>query len=45
MIPLSRQIHEKFAHETLDNSQMKKNSDNSEVFSYLTIRGPPPSSK
>ena len=27
MIPLSQQIREKFAHETLDNSQMKKNSD------------------
>ena len=27
MLPLSRQICEKLAHETLDNSQMKKNSD------------------
>ena len=28
MIPLSGQIREKLAHETLDNSPMKKNSDN-----------------
>ena len=27
MIPLSHQIHEKIAHETLDNSPMKKVSD------------------
>ena len=28
MIPLSQWIHEKLAHETLDNSPMKKVSDN-----------------
>ena len=28
LIPLSRQIREKLAHETLDNSQMKINGDN-----------------
>ena len=28
MIPLSRQIREKLSYETLDNSPMKKNSDN-----------------
>ena len=27
MIPLSRKIREKLAHETLDNSPMRKNSD------------------